>query len=295
MDNFTPLTSLFGGALIGLSAVVLMLLNGRIAGISGITAGMFSGLGSANDRGWRVAFVVGVVCAPLMVMFATGERPAITFPAPIAVMTIAGLLVGFGTVLGNGCTSGHGVCGMARLSVRSIVATLVFMGAGIATTFVARHLLAGAWVMERTLSGLAAGLLFGAGLAISEMINPAKVLNFLDLAGDWDPSLALVMVGALAVTAVGYKIVLRRSQPLFDSQFNVPTRVDLDPSLILGASLFGIGWGLGGYCPGPALAGLGFGSRETLVFVAAMLLGMVAARLSGKFFNGLTWKPKSAA
>ncbi len=149
--------------------------------------------------------------------------------------------------------------------------------------------------MARILGGLVAGLLFGAGLLISGMINPAKVIGFLDLAGNWDPSLAFVMLGGVTVTAIGYRTVLRRSQPLFEPKFSLPTRTDIDPSLVLGAGLFGIGWGLSGYCPGPALAGLGFGRPETLVFVAAMLLGMVAARLSGKFFGRLTGTPKSAA
>lgn len=147
--------------------------------------------------------------------------------------------------------------------------------------------------MGRIFGGLVAGLLFGAGLLISGMINPAKVIGFLDLAGNWDPSLAFVMLGGVTVTAIGYRTVFRRGQPMFEPRFTLPTRNDIDPSLLLGASLFGIGWGLGGYCPGPALAGLGFGSPETLVFVAAMLLGMVGARFSGKFFSGLAWKPNS--
>jgi uncharacterized membrane protein YedE/YeeE len=132
--------------------------------------------------------------------------------------------------------------------------------------------------MKRLLGGLTAGLLFGAGLSISGMINPAKVIGFLDIAGAWDPSLAFVMLGAVAVTAIGYRTVLRRGQPMFEPRFTLPTRRDIDPSLLLGASLFGIGWGLGGYCPGPALAGLGFGGPETYAFVAAMLAGMIAAR-----------------
>lgn len=149
--------------------------------------------------------------------------------------------------------------------------------------------------MQRILVGLAAGLLFGAGLSISGMVNPAKVIGFLDLAGSWDPSLAFVMLGGVAVTAIGYRTVLRRGQPMFEPIFNVPTRSDIDPSLLLGAGLFGIGWGLGGYCPGPALAGLGFGSGETIAFVAAMLLGMIAARRSSKFFSRLAWRTKSSA
>ncbi len=143
MDTFTPFASLMGGALIGASAVVLMLLNGRIAGISGITAGMLSLKGPAPDRGWRIAFLAGIIAAPLGLLLVSGGRPDITFGAPLPVMIFAGLLVGFGTVLGNGCTSGHGVCGIARLSTRSIIATAVFMIAGVATTFIVRHLLAG--------------------------------------------------------------------------------------------------------------------------------------------------------
>jgi len=140
--------------------------------------------------------------------------------------------------------------------------------------------------MGRILGGLIAGLLFGVGLSISGIINPEKVVAFLDLAGDWDPSLAFVMLGGVAVTAIGYRTVLRRGRPLFEPAFMLPMRNDIDPSLLLGAALFGIGWGLGGYCPGPALAGLGFGNSETLAFVAAMTLGMLAARASGKFFGG---------
>ncbi len=147
--------------------------------------------------------------------------------------------------------------------------------------------------MARALGGLIAGLLFGLGLSISGMINPAKVIGFLDIAGEWDPSLAFVMLGGVAVTAIGYRMVLRRGQPLFEPSFALPTRRDIDPSLLLGAGLFGVGWGLGGYCPGPALAGLGFGSTETLAFVAAMLVGMVAARRYGNFFGGLKRKTQS--
>lgn len=149
--------------------------------------------------------------------------------------------------------------------------------------------------MGRMFGGLIAGLLFGAGLSISGMINPAKVLGFLDLAGAWDPSLAFVMLGGVTVTAIGYRTVLRRDQPVFERGFALPSRRDIDPALLLGAALFGIGWGLGGYCPGPALAGLGFGAADTLAFVAAMALGMIAARASSSFFNGLWWTSKTAA
>lgn len=133
--------------------------------------------------------------------------------------------------------------------------------------------------MAPILSGLVAGLLFGIGLAVSEMINPAKVLNFLDLFGQWDPSLAFVMLGAVVTTAIGYRLVFRRERPLFERRFNLPTRRDIDTRLLAGSALFGIGWGLGGYCPGPALSGLAFGAVETVIFVAAMLAGMTIMRL----------------
>ena len=137
---FTPLASLGGGILIGLSAVLAMLLLGRIAGISGIGAGAL-GFGG-GDRGWRIAFVAGLVAAPLGIMAATGERVAQTVPTSLPAMMLAGLLVGIGTRLGSGCTSGHGVGGLARLSRRSLAAVVTFMAVAAATVFVLRHGLA---------------------------------------------------------------------------------------------------------------------------------------------------------
>ncbi len=116
------------------------------------------------------------------------------------------------------------------------------------------------------------GLLFGLGLTVSSMIDPRKVLGFLDIAGDWDPSLMLVMAGAIPVAALGY--VFSRRHP--------PIRTGIDRPLLLGAALFGIGWGLVGYCPGPALASLTFGNPKTLLFVAAMVLGMLGRGLTTK-------------
>ena len=123
------------------------------------------------------------------------------------------------------------------------------------------------------------GLIFGLGLVVSGMSNPDKVLNFLDLAGYWDPSLAFVMGGAVIVAFIGYRIVLQRNAPIFDTKFHVPTRTDVDTRLIVGPALFGIGWGLGGFCPGPALTAIGLGAPGTLIFVPAMLVGMWVARL----------------
>lgn len=127
-----------------------------------------------------------------------------------------------------------------------------------------------------------AGLIFGIGLVISGMANPAKVKNFLDLAGTWDPSLAFVMGAAVLVTLVGYRVAFRRGAPLLADRFNVPTKSDIDRRLLIGAGLFGIGWGLGGYCPGPALVALPLLAQGTLVFVPAMLVGLAVARWAGR-------------
>ena len=133
--------------------------------------------------------------------------------------------------------------------------------------------------MRLIASSFAVGLLFGLGLTISQMINPAKVLGFLDIFGNWDPSLALVMTGAVAAASVGFAIAGRRAAPLWAPAFQIPTRRDLDAKLVTGAALFGIGWGLVGLCPGPALTALPLGTWQAPVFVAAMLAGMALFRL----------------
>ena len=131
----------------------------------------------------------------------------------------------------------------------------------------------------RTLAGLACGLLFGAGLAVSQMIDPAKVVGFLDFAGDWDPSLALVMAGALVVTVPAFALRRRRERPLLNDEFQIPGRRDIDGRLIAGAAVFGLGWGIAGFCPGPALAALTIGGWPVILFVLAMLAGMFLYRL----------------
>lgn len=144
--EFTPWASLFGGALIGLSAVLVMLLFGRIAGITGITVQAMRPLVAEDkvDWAWRVAFIAGLMAAPLLIGAWSAEAVSQTVSGNLVAMALAGLLVGLGTSFGSGCTSGHGVCGLARLSPRSLVAVLTFMGAAIATVFVLRHLVGGA-------------------------------------------------------------------------------------------------------------------------------------------------------
>lgn len=123
------------------------------------------------------------------------------------------------------------------------------------------------------IASLISGVLFGLGLVISGMVNPAKVLNFLDVAGSWDPTLAFVMGGALLITVPGFRLVLKRETPLLDGRFHLPERNDIDAPLIVGAILFGIGWGIGGFCPGPAVAAVTTGMPPVLAFVIAMLAG----------------------
>jgi uncharacterized protein len=128
--------------------------------------------------------------------------------------------------------------------------------------------------MRTLYASFAAGALFGAGLAISQMVNPQKVTDFLDFFGRWDPSLALVMGGALAVTALSFRVILRRPRPLLDRDFHLPAASDVDHRLLGGAALFGVGWGLAGFCPGPAVASLAYGLPASVLFVAAMIAGM---------------------
>jgi uncharacterized protein len=136
---FTPIASTIGGALIGLAAVMLMALKGRIAGVSGIAVRLLPPYADQEFAG-RLAFVAGLVAAPLVVLGASGRLPVQTIQGGVPILVLAGFLVGFGSVWGNGCTSGHGVCGVSRLSIRSMVATMIFMLVGIATVFVTRHL-----------------------------------------------------------------------------------------------------------------------------------------------------------
>lgn len=131
----------------------------------------------------------------------------------------------------------------------------------------------------RLLSAFAIGLIFGTGIAVSGMINPAKVLNFFDLAGTWDPSLAFVMAGALAVAIPGYRLTLARPAPAFEDRFQLPDTRVIDRRLILGSATFGVGWGIAGFCPGGALPALGTGDPAVFLFLAALIGGLLIARL----------------
>lgn len=141
MENFTPVSALAGGLLIGVSAALLVVLNGRVAGISGILGGLLQP--TRSDVGWRIAFLTGLLLAPVLFRALGGAVPAVSLDISQPVLAAAGLLVGFGTRLGAGCTSGHGVCGISRGSQRSVAATEIFMATAVATIFATRHMLGG--------------------------------------------------------------------------------------------------------------------------------------------------------
>ena len=133
--------------------------------------------------------------------------------------------------------------------------------------------------MKLSVSAFISGIIFSFGLIIAGMSNPAKVISFLDVSGKWDPSLAFVMIGAIVITAIGYKITLTREKPLFADSFQIPQKVVMDKQLILGAIIFGIGWGLAGICPGPALTLVSLAPKTALMFIIPMIIGL---KLGGK-------------
>lgn len=139
MTSFTPATALIGGSLIGLASVLLMLTHGRIAGITGILNGVL--FSRDAGRSWRIAFIVGAIAAPALIFFTTGQPMEFSNPMPLWALVVGGLIVGVGVFYGSGCTSGHGICGVSRLSPRSLVATGVFMASTVLTVFVIRHII----------------------------------------------------------------------------------------------------------------------------------------------------------
>jgi hypothetical protein len=138
------------------------------------------------------------------------------------------------------------------------------------------------------------GLVFGVGISLSGMANPAKVLNFFDVFGTWDPSLAFVMGGAVVVAFLGYRVVLKRPAPMYDPHFQVPTSRTIDARLIGGSAVFGIGWGIAGFCPGGALPALGTGNPSVLIFTAALVAGIFLARFAMRVMANLNTRPKRA-
>ena len=216
-----------------------------------------------GDVAWRLLFLAGIVLVPFAwSLFAT--LPEVRIDAGATTLLLAGLLVGIGTRYGAGCTSGHGVCGVARLaSSRSGCCATPSPEAPKPEEPTMQLLIA-----------FGSGLVFGLGLLLSGLMNPAKVLAFLDLAGAWDPSLLCTMGGATLVAALAFRIAKRRGRTLFGQALRLPSSSDIDRRVVLGSATFGIGWGLAGFCPGPAIASLATGSSKPLLFVLAMVAGM---------------------
>jgi uncharacterized protein len=339
MSIFTPVTGFLGGSLIGLAADALLLVNGDILGASGIVSSVvLNPLQSLREpkQHWKIVFLSTFLTTASVLL---GPHPS---EASIASsgralstlgLSLAGLLVGFGTNLGNGCTSGHGICGLARLSKRSMAAVMTFMATGIATSTLLEtysdgflyatvtraasgrdgsntyHTSLGLYLgaalalvsvlapmlfhkknatkWAKVPAAAVSGGLFAAGLRISQMVVQSKVLGFLTVAGrnagHWDPTLVTVMGGGLMLSALGYqhtdttqlqgKYVVPRKNALkrpvcgdeattYDSC--LPSSQVVDWQLILGSAMFGVGWGLAGYCPGPALYLAGAGDMNIL-------------------------------
>ncbi|KAI2503435.1 hypothetical protein MHU86_10983 [Fragilaria crotonensis] len=329
MSTFTPIAALIGGTIIGLASTTLLLLNGDIMGASGIMSSIVNHPRRTwETQSWKIIFTASFIgAANLYINFVdpnalqeTGSGRKLS----IVGYLLTGLLIGFGTKLGNGCTSGHGICGLPRFSRRSLAAVCTFMGMGMATatlfsseavqsrtsflfadpsqlnisyTLVAlvfgiapvSSALVSIFVIrsKKTLGAAISGAFFAVGLAVSKMVVPSKVLGFLDLSGfssgTYDPSLAVVMAAGLVTSFLGYRCRQHHCvvKPLLADEYNIPCNAVIDTPLLLGASIFGIGWGVGGLCPGPALfwASVGVPGVAFLwmpTFFAGSFLGSVA-------------------
>ena len=298
------LEGFLGGLLIGLGAAIALLGAGEIMGFSGIiTSVLTDPWGAANDptQQWKLAFLSSFLLSAYVVFLPYVDTELIaSVPSSRYAYALSGLLVGLGTKVGNGCTSGHGICNMARLSKRSISAVLTFMATAIITaiatagpsfdflrtsdgpTYVAPQVMAtvtaivvaltfyGALIHKKDaakrIPGALSGMVAAAGLSLSSMVYPAAVKSFLDLSGfsrgTWDATLMFVMTGGLLSSLLAYQFVPghaissscpKLSQPLMASKFGVPTNTKIDGQLLFGAATFGVGWGVTGVCPGPAL------------------------------------------
>ncbi|EME28736.1 uncharacterized protein Gasu_37870 [Galdieria sulphuraria] len=313
-----------GGLAIGFSVAVNAVLLGRVTGISGIVGGV---LAKQSGLRWRLSFLGGLAGGGwILRKFLPSTVPIVSGLVSPLRLAAAGLLVGFGTRLGSGCTSGHGVCGLGRLSKRSLVNVLVFMTSGALTAILTKSVSAygaGSLVTRDLFTpdksllksfvsfatpailslmgivgasfsldanipkkvhefaspiiGASTGYLFAIGLGVAGMTNPIQVVRFLDFTRPyWNPSLAFVMGSALVVSLSAFSFLRKRNnRPLLCSQSYIPCAAEVDMNLIIGGALFGAGWGLGGFCPGPML--VSFFSRPeeqaNQVVTGAMLVG----------------------
>ncbi|KAK4688061.1 uncharacterized protein P7C73_g2060, partial [Tremellales sp. Uapishka_1] len=334
---FTPVETLLGGLLLHLSTSTLLGDTGRVLGISGIVDGVLLG----KRETWQLATVAGLLLGPLA---SSSIGVSNYFPddgsnawasQSVSRLMLAGGLVGLGSRLGSGCTSGHFLCGASRLSPRSICATITFFSTAVLTAALCPASIASAspayalaWPTPMALSGLIAtclvlasahlisratlssprfrlapyflsGLTFSIGLSMSGMVSPLKVISFLrllPLLPPWtafDPSLAMVVLGGVVPNAIHYAYISGTPKPrLAWEKWQVPSRRDIDWRLVTGAAIFGIGWGLSGVCPGPAIVSLGQVAvaglqgenvektlKGVVAFGAAMIVGMGSSKV----------------
>eukprot|EP00928_Gymnodinium_smaydae_P049339 TRINITY_DN33103_c0_g1_i1.p1 TRINITY_DN33103_c0_g1~~TRINITY_DN33103_c0_g1_i1.p1 ORF type:complete len:350 (-),score=33.81 TRINITY_DN33103_c0_g1_i1:140-1189(-) len=328
---FTPVESGVGGLLIGLSALVAYLVDGKIAGVAGIMGPCLRSAASCQKvEGaylWKIIFLLGLVLGGLVHLVA---NRSFAFPHALEFSplryALAGVAIGFGTRTGRGCTSGHGICGLPRLSLRSWIAVPTFMACAAVTVAVTRHVLkvdsstpwgvaelqwppqwqfpvaalsvsavlaASAFLLpgkiREVFSPFASGLIFALGLGCAGMTSQAKVLDFLDFGGTWDPSLAFVMGCGMAVSFPAmYLGEQPNKKPVNEKcNFEKPPKYGNYGTLVLGAVFFGLGWGLVGICPGPAIAsfipyaadGSGPGLSFSLCFLAIMVSWLVTDKV----------------
>lgn len=303
------LTTIFGGLLAGSSATGLMLSVGQVAGMSGMLYGVLTQ--TPGDWIWKAVYTAGVAASALMLKYAGLGAAAWNFAGPWSVIAASGFLVGFGVTLGNGCPSGHGICGLPRFSPRSFAAVGTFFSVAAVVANVVGPDTSTVAILATAAAATAVGVvvrlnqsknqprirvapppeqqvsspvqlatvfvlaaLFGTGLIVGGMANPGTVKHFLKLDGEWDESLFYFLTSALASSFIGFQMVKKQDKPALACKHVLPTSSVITPELVVGAALFGIGWGLQGVCPGPAIIALANMSESTVIYWAGLLVGM---------------------
>jgi len=325
--------ALVGGAIMASATSLNLLLCGKITGMSSLLSSV---LGGKPDFRWKLSSMVGIMTGALVgfqylggrtgSLDLFGERLSVQMfdssLLPATNVLLGGLLVGYGVRLGSGCTSGHGLCGLPRLSKRSIAAVSVFMSVGLATaTLLDKHplipkidvietfasslyinlsqhtpvvltvinlVMALVWVqktreIKEFIASYLVGILFSAGLFISGMTQVSKILSFLTFNNSWNPNLMFTMASGVGINLLTFNLILKRNQPVLTSAFLIPPKGDIDGRLIAGAAVFGLGWGISGACPGPAMA-LATITNNGLFSLGSVSLGMILYELlQGEF------------
>ena len=272
-----PFEGFLGGLLIGVGAALMLLGAGRIAGVSGLAAGAVGLARSSATRNLCVAFIIGLPLGALTVAALSGPL-VIRYSHTPWILIAGGLLVGFGSRtrfwMHKRAWRLRSLSSFAALARRHGSLHRDGRRNRCGDECVGRVM-----KNKQTIIGLLSGILFGVGLAVSGMCDPVRVRAFLDIGGAFDPTLAFVMAGALAPMAIAWRVQKRLAHPLTSTSFDLPATNTLDASLVIGAALFGVGWGIAGLCPGPAIAGLVLAPAQAALFVVAMAGGMAIHRV----------------